>query len=49
MANDSRFRKKLSEEDILSLSEDQIQKIERINKSTEAMEEAEAKKNLNKN
>ena len=44
MADDPRFRKKLSEREISSLSESQVQKIERVNKAIEDMELAEAKK-----
>ncbi len=44
MATDSEFRKKLSEREITALNENQIQKIERVNKAIEDMEIAEAKK-----
>jgi membrane protein YdbS with pleckstrin-like domain len=38
------YRKKLSEEEILKLKNEEIQKIERINESTSKMEQAEANK-----
>jgi len=44
MNDNPQFRKKLSEREISLLSENQIQKIERVNKATEEMELAEAKK-----
>ena len=44
MADNPQFRKKLSERESSLLSESQVQKIERVNKATEDMELAEAKK-----
>jgi hypothetical protein len=44
MEDDPQFRKKLSEREISSLSESEVQKIERVNKAIEDMELAEAKK-----
>lgn len=42
--NEGHFRKKLSEEEILKLSETEISKLQKINESTERMEQAEANK-----
>lgn len=42
------FRRKLSEEEIIALHEDQIQKIERVNNSNARSEEAESNKESQK-